>query len=66
RLLRDESLQPYPVVNTPLGGGGWITKPEAIRVIFTEYTKYLGALARGIVSDPNADASVEVVRARAE
>ena len=32
-----------------LNDGGWLTKPDALRVIFTEYTKYLAALARGVV-----------------
>jgi len=49
RLLRHARLEPYPVVNSDLGNGGWLTKPEALRVLFTEYNKYLLALARGIV-----------------
>jgi uncharacterized SAM-binding protein YcdF (DUF218 family) len=49
RLLRKARLEPYPVVNTNLDNGGWLTKPEALRVLFTEYNKYLLALARGIV-----------------
>jgi uncharacterized SAM-binding protein YcdF (DUF218 family) len=49
RLLHKARLEPYPVVNTNLGNGGWLTKPEALRVLFTEYNKYLLALARGIV-----------------
>jgi len=46
RFLGEAELSPYPVVNTPLHGGGWVTKPDALRVIFTEYTKYLLAMAR--------------------
>jgi uncharacterized SAM-binding protein YcdF (DUF218 family) len=49
RLLRHATLEPYPVVNTDLGNGGWLTKPQALRVLFTEYSKYLLALARGVV-----------------
>ena len=49
RLLHNAKLEPYPVVNTNLDNGGWLTKPEALRVLFTEYNKYLLALARGIV-----------------
>ena len=63
RLLNNEQLTPYPVVNSSLDGGIWMTKPEAIRVIFTEYTKYLAALARGVVSDSTAADAVSVVRA---
>ena len=47
RLVGKAELEPYPVVNTELDDGGWLTKPEALRVLFTEYTKYLAALARG-------------------
>jgi len=47
RLLEGADLKPYPVVNTRIADGGWLTKPEALRVIFTEYTKYLAAIGRG-------------------
>ncbi len=49
RLLHGAKLEPYPVVNTNLHNGDWLTKPEALRVLLTEYSKYLLALARGIV-----------------
>jgi uncharacterized SAM-binding protein YcdF (DUF218 family) len=49
RLLGKAKLEPYPVVNTNLDNGGWLTKPEALRVLFTEYNKYLLALARGVL-----------------
>lgn len=49
RLLHGARLEPYPVVNTNLGNGSWLTKPEALRVLLTEYSKYVLALARGIV-----------------
>jgi uncharacterized SAM-binding protein YcdF (DUF218 family) len=49
RYIGDAELQPYPVVNTRLDNGGWVTKPGALRVLFTEYNKYLVALARGVV-----------------
>jgi uncharacterized SAM-binding protein YcdF (DUF218 family) len=49
RLLHGARLEPYPVVNTNLGNGGWLTKPEALRVLLTEYSKYVLSLARGIV-----------------
>lgn len=47
RLIGKDRLEPYPVVNTKLDDGGWLTKPDALRVLFTEYNKYLLALARG-------------------
>ncbi len=46
RLLPEARLQPYPVVNTPLDNGAWLAKPDALRVLLTEYTKFLGALLR--------------------
>lgn len=49
RLLHRAKLEPYPVVNSNLDNGGWLTKPRALRVLFTEYNKYLLALARGIL-----------------
>jgi uncharacterized SAM-binding protein YcdF (DUF218 family) len=56
RLLRAAELRPYPVVNTKLDDGAWMVKPGALRVLFTEYTKYLASLARGILrAEPVAD-----------
>lgn len=49
RLLDREELDPYPVVNSKLDNGGWIVQPDALRVLFTEYNKYLAALARGVL-----------------
>ena len=54
RLLVKATLEPYPVVNSRLDGGGWMVKPDALRVIFTEYLKYLAAVARGLVP-PSAE-----------
>lgn len=57
RLLGDVTLEPYPVVNTPLGHGAWLAKPEALRVLFTEYNKFLLAFARSAVAgEPVASA----------
>ncbi len=64
RAIDGLDLQPYPVVNTNLDRGGWITKPEAVRVLFTEYTKYLASLARGAVA-PAMRAVVETEHAAA-
>ncbi|PSJ50529.1 YdcF family protein [Mesorhizobium ephedrae] len=46
RLVDGAELEPYPVVTSRLNGGQWLTKPAALRVMFTEYTKYVAALAR--------------------
>lgn len=49
RLIGETELQPYPVVNTRLDSGEWVGNRDALRVLFTEYAKYLGAVARGLV-----------------
>ena len=49
RLIGDIDLLPYPVVNTRLDGGEWVTNRSALRVLFTEYAKYLAAVVRGLV-----------------
>lgn len=46
RLLTTTDVRPYPVVNSRLDDGSWLVKPDAVRVLFTEYTKLLTALAR--------------------
>ena len=63
RLLGNAELLPYPVVNAPLDKGEWMTKPDAVRVIFTEYTKYVAALARAVVRDPIGGSGYAVVNA---
>jgi uncharacterized SAM-binding protein YcdF (DUF218 family) len=64
----DASLRivPYPVVNTPLGGGEWIRRPEALRVLFTEYTKYLASLSRGVLQRGNTAQAGTVVTLNAD
>ena len=49
RMVGDTNLLPYPVVNTRLDGGEWITNRAALRVLFKEYAKYLAAMARGVL-----------------
>jgi uncharacterized SAM-binding protein YcdF (DUF218 family) len=49
RMVGDTDLFPYPVVNTRLDGGEWITNRAALRVLFKEYAKYLAAVARGVL-----------------
>ena len=63
RLLLHARVDPYPVVNSSLENGGWLAKPDALRVIFTEYTKYLAALARGLVPGSSRPSGISVVNA---
>jgi uncharacterized SAM-binding protein YcdF (DUF218 family) len=65
RLLDSADLRPYPVVNTRLDAGGWLTRPDAFRVLFTEYNKYLVALARGVIPARPLDNEITVVDAAA-
>ena len=56
RLLPQANVEPYPVVNSRLDDGSWLTKPDALRVLATEYVKYLAALARSVVpANPSAE-----------
>jgi uncharacterized SAM-binding protein YcdF (DUF218 family) len=63
RLLQHAKVDPYPVVNSRLEHGEWLGKPDALRVIFTEYTKYLAALARGVIPGSGRPAGISVVNA---
>jgi uncharacterized SAM-binding protein YcdF (DUF218 family) len=63
RLLQDSRLDPYPVVNSRLDNGGWMAKPDALRVLFTEYTKYLAAVARGVMPGASRQPGLGVVNA---
>ena len=54
RLAGSVRLVPYPVVNTRLDHGRWIGEPAALRVLVTEYLKYLAALVRGILPSDSA------------
>ncbi|PZO77650.1 MAG: YdcF family protein [Mesorhizobium amorphae] len=50
RLIGDGAeLRPYPVVNTKLDLGRVLSEPRAFRVMFTEYAKFVAALARGML-----------------
>lgn len=63
RLIGDARLEPYPVVNTRMDDGDWLAKPDALRVMFTEYNKYLMALARGVLPLRPTPDGVKVVNA---
>jgi len=63
RLIDGVELVPYPVVNTDLHAGRWLLEPEALRVLITEYTKYLASLIRTVL--PNAAGHASVASAAA-
>ncbi len=65
RSLAGAQIKPYPVVNTRLDHGAWLTNPDALRVLLTEYTKFLAALARGALPSETAAKDLSVANASA-
>lgn len=51
-ILGDAELVPYPVVNSRLDGGKWLTRPDALRVLMTEYVKLIAAGLRILLPEP--------------
>ncbi|GGA61985.1 hypothetical protein GCM10011385_14680 [Nitratireductor aestuarii] len=49
RILPNAVLKAYPVVNNPLQGTAWIRDADALRVLTTEYVKYVAALLRTVL-----------------
>jgi uncharacterized SAM-binding protein YcdF (DUF218 family) len=59
----EADVRPYPVVVRRLDEGRWLTEPDALRVLFTEYTKYLASLARGLMPIAEPSRETELVGA---
>jgi uncharacterized SAM-binding protein YcdF (DUF218 family) len=65
RALPGIELVPYPVVTERQKSGSWWADPGMLRLLATEYVKYLAAYARAeLVPEPSADADLEVAAAR--
>ena len=62
RLLGEAELGPIRWSTAELDDGGWMIEPDALRVLFTEYNKYLAALARGVVPPQPPTASSDWTR----
>ncbi len=45
RQVSNVELLPYPVINSDLKNNNWMRQGDTLRVLFTEYVKYIGALA---------------------
>ncbi|MBX8825546.1 YdcF family protein [Ochrobactrum sp. SFR4] len=45
RQVSNVELLPYPVINSDLKNNNWMRQGDTLRVLFTEYIKYIGALA---------------------
>jgi len=55
RAMPDIRLVPYPVVAEGFRRGSWWIEGEALRIVFTEYVKYLAARTRQVLFDPRYD-----------
>lgn len=44
RQVSNVELIPYPVINSDLKNNNWIRQGDTLRVLFTEYIKYIGSL----------------------
>lgn len=61
RLLADVDIRPYPVVNSNLTDGGWLTDRDALRVVATEYVKYALVLTRDLTGFGNPGSLLSVI-----
>ncbi|PRD44522.1 YdcF family protein [Phyllobacterium phragmitis] len=55
RAMPDVAFIPYPVVKTDLSQENWIKQGDTLRVLLTEYVKYLRSMARLVISPPAPD-----------
>lgn len=55
RVMPDIRLVPYPVIADGFRAGWW-RDPEALRIVFVEYVKYLAARVRLFMFDPRRNA----------
>lgn len=52
RAMKGVKITPYPVVNSDLGNGSWMTRPDTVRVLLGEYVRYVGAMGRAVLPVP--------------
>src|SRR5690606_35805916 len=55
RILPNATLEPFPVVNTPLTGTTWLEDADTLRVLMIEYAKYVVALSRTMLPEEAVD-----------
>jgi uncharacterized SAM-binding protein YcdF (DUF218 family) len=58
RVMKKVKITPYPVVNSDLANGSWMTRPDTVRVLLGEYVRYVGAMGRAVLPVPVSVASV--------
>ncbi|WP_237143440.1 YdcF family protein [Phyllobacterium zundukense] len=61
RASQDIEFIPYPIINTNLKDGNWITRGLVVRVLFVEYVKYLGAVIRYQLPASLSDATASLL-----
>ncbi len=61
RASNDIEFIAYPIINTNLKEGDWITRGQVVRVLFMEYIKYLGAVIRAQMPDSLSSATDELL-----
>lgn len=61
RASQDIEFIPYPIVNTDLRQGDWISRGQVVRVLFVEYVKYVGALARSYLPENWSQFALDLV-----
>ncbi len=52
RVMKNVRITPYPVVNSDLANGSWMTRPDTVRVLLGEYVRYVGAMGRAVLPVP--------------
>lgn len=63
RILPNANLKAYPVVNTPLTGTTWLEDADALRVLVTEYAKYVAAMIRAMLPAEAAESYNQIANA---
>jgi uncharacterized SAM-binding protein YcdF (DUF218 family) len=58
RVMKGVRITPYPVVNSDLTGGSWMTRPDTVRVLLGEYVRYVGSMGRSVLPVPVSLASM--------
>lgn len=64
RAVADVDLVPYPVVSEQRSPLAWLADADAMRVLFTEYSKYVGALLRGAIDGISERSAIAGAAAR--
>jgi uncharacterized SAM-binding protein YcdF (DUF218 family) len=61
RASQDIEFIPYPIINSNLRDGDWITRGLIVRVLLVEYVKYLGAVIRSELPDSLSEATAALL-----